>query len=84
MIFSLVALLEYEVMLNETKNFGNSSLSVGYYQAFYNTWNNTSNPYYNGSDYSRLNFSIQQAYTVLNNSLNQTESEIWVPLELVL
>jgi Predicted drug exporters of the RND superfamily len=69
-----------ETLLNETKNFGNSSLSVGYYQAFYNTWNNTSNPYYNGSDYSRLNFSIQQAYTVLNNSLNQTESEIFYPI----
>ena len=71
-----------KTLLNETQNFGNSSLSVGYYRAFYNTWNNTSNPYYNGPEYSRLNFSIQQAYTwlnntVLNSSLYQTEREIF-------
>ncbi len=69
-----------ETLLNETQNFGNSSLSVGYYRAFYNTWNNTSNPYYNGPNNSRLNFSIQQAYTVLNNSLNKTEREIFYPI----
>lgn len=69
-----------EVLINKTGNFGNNSNSIGYFDAFYGTWNSSSNPYYNGSVYDRLNVSINQAFSILNSSLNQTERAIFDPI----
>jgi uncharacterized membrane protein YdfJ with MMPL/SSD domain len=67
-------------LFSVTGNFGNNSNSIGYFEAFYGVWNNTSNPYYSSSQSDRLNFSINQAFTILNSTLNQSEKMLFDPI----
>ena len=67
-------------LLANPSNFGNNSTSIKYFKLFYGTWNNTSNPYYNGSEYDRLNFSINQTFTFFNSKLNQTDKMLFDPV----
>jgi RND superfamily putative drug exporter len=69
-----------QILLKNTNNFGNESNSIGYFDAFYGAWNDTSNPYYSGPEYNRLNLSIEQAFSILNSTLNQSERMLFDPI----
>jgi RND superfamily putative drug exporter len=72
--------LAAQELLKSTSNFGNNSESLDYFDAFYGAWNNSSNPYYNGSGNERLNLSIEQAFSGLNSTLNQTQKMLYDPI----